>query len=103
MEFNGNVDDQFPPLFIQFRDFYDEQRKDLLEGFSKQREEMFENFTTFVDEKNKLIEMNIIKIKNLTHEVSEMKVREDAYESDINFATLGNEKLKIESAETKKK
>ena len=68
MEFNGNVNDQFPPIFIQFRDFYDEQRRDLLEGFSKQREEMFDNFTTIVDEKNKLIEMNIIKIRNLTHD-----------------------------------
>ena len=52
MDLKGDVNHQFPPLFLQFRYFYEEQRIILLEGFEKQRGEMFDNFKGIVDNKD---------------------------------------------------
>ena len=47
MEFDGE-NGQFPAIFMQFKDFYEEQRKELLENFENQRIEMYENYATIL-------------------------------------------------------
>ena len=101
MEFNGDVNDEFPPIFNQFRDFFEEQSRELMENSEKQRMEMLEQFTTILDERNTMIEMNMKMIKKLSNEVNDMKVNEDELESEMSFVKLENQKIKTELNKTK--
>ena len=55
--------DEFPPIFHQFREFYEEQRGVLLDNFEKQRRELFEQFANVVNEKDNL-NKELVKTKN---------------------------------------
>ena len=101
MEFNGDVNDEFPPIFNQFRDFFEEQSRELMENSEKQRLEMLEQFTNILDERNTMIEMNMKMIKKLSNEVNDMKVNEDELESEMSFVKLENQKIKTELNKTK--
>ena len=95
MEINGDMSDQFPPVFNQFRVFFEEQQRDLFLSFEKQRTEISDNYTSIVEEKNSMIERNISLIKELNYEILDMRNREDTFESE-------NEKLKAELQKTQK-
>ena len=95
MEINGDMSDQFPPVFNQFQVFFEEQQRDLFLSFEKQRTEISDNYTSIVEEKNSMIERNISLIKELNYEILYMKNREDTFESE-------NEKLKAELQKTQK-
>ena len=81
MEVNGDISDQFPPIFTQFKEFFEEQQKDLFLSFEKQRTEMSNNFTSMVEERNRMIETNMNLIKDLKCEMQDMKTREEIFES----------------------
>ena len=72
-----------------------------MEHSEKQRMEMHEQFTTILDERNKMIEMNMKMIKKLGNEVNDMKVSEDGLESEMSFVKLENQKLNTELNKTK--
>ena len=90
MEVNGDISDQFPPIFTQFKEFFEEQQKDLF-----LRTEMSNNFTSIVEERNRMIETNMNLIKDLKCEMQDMKTREEIFESE-------NETLKTELKKTQK-
>ena len=101
MEFNGDMMDQFPPLFNQFQDFFEEQQRDLFDGFERQRTEMNDNFVRIIDEKNKMIERNLSVINNLNAEIIDMKDREEVFERENGVFKTEFEKTQIALIDTK--
>ena len=95
MEVHGDISDQFPPMFTKFREFFEEQQKELFLSFEEQRTEMSNNFTSIVEERNRMIERNMNLIKDLNCEMKDMKTREEIFESE-------NKKLKRELQKTHK-
>ena len=95
MEVHGDISDQFPPMFTKFREFFEEQQKELFLSFEEQRTEMSNNFTSIVEERNRMIERNMNLIKDLNCEMKDMKTREEIFESE-------NKKLKTELRKTQK-
>ena len=101
MDFNGDMKDQFPPIFNQFREFFEEQQKDLFEDFQRQRTEMNDNFVSIIGERNEMIEKNLSMLSNLNAEIDEMKNREVAFERENGVLKTEFEKTKKALIETK--
>ena len=73
--------DNFPPIFNQFREFYEEQRGVLLDSFEKQRTELFEQFTNIVNEKDE-ISRELFKTKKDLKESREILEENEKIENE---------------------
>ena len=54
MDFNGEMSDDCPPIFNQFKAFFEEQRRNWFENSEKHRTEQFEHFAFIANENEKL-------------------------------------------------
>ena len=73
--------DNFPPIFNQFREFYEKQRGVLLDSFEKQRTELFEQFTNVVNEKDE-ISRELFKTKKDLKESREILEENETIENE---------------------
>ena len=104
MKFESEKNNQFPPIFNQFRDFFVEQREVLLKNFEMQRKEMFEEFTKVVIEKEEMkkeldkTKKDLKESKDTVEEIEKME-NEEIEELEMKLRIINESLRKNEGSE----